>query len=39
MPNTLPPIPESTPIDPSTGDWRPEWKRWLRRLYDIVKEL
>lgn len=35
----LPPLPTSTPIDPNTGDWRPEWQRFMKQMRDIVRGL
>jgi hypothetical protein len=39
MSDPLGPLPESTPIDPETGDLRVEWRRFLKKLRDIVREL
>jgi hypothetical protein len=35
----LPPRPESPPVDPRTGQWSPEWLRWIARLEQIVRGL
>lgn len=35
---TLPALPESAPVDQQTGQLRPEWRRWLKQLEQIIRD-
>lgn len=37
--STLPPLPQSTMIDPDTGQLREEWRRYLAALDKIIRRL